>query len=202
MASACLALYETTFDLRWFREARRLAGEMLDLFRDPDGGGFFQTGSDAEALVVRPKELLDNAVPSGNSVAAEVLQRLSLMTGDAALETAALASLRPVRDLMVRAPSAFGHALSALDLYLSASKEIAIVGEFDPARPLLEEVWRRYLPNVVLAATPPGDAEAAEMVPLLRDRAPVDGEPAAYVCERFVCRKPVTEPDALAAQLG
>jgi uncharacterized protein YyaL (SSP411 family) len=202
MASACLALYETTFDLRWFREARRLAGEMLDLFRDPDGGGFFQTGSDAEALVVRPKELLDNAVPSGNSVAAEVLQRLSLMTGDAAIETAALASLRPVRDLMVRAPSAFGHALSALDLYLSASKEIAIVGELDPARPLLEEVWRRYLPNVVLAATPPGDAEAAEMVPLLRDRAPVDGEPAAYVCERFVCRKPVTEPDALAAQLG
>jgi uncharacterized protein len=202
MAAACLELYQATFDLRWFRESRRLADEMLELFRDPDGGAFFQTGSDAEALVIRPKELLDNAVPSGNSVAAEVLQRLSLYTGDAGLENAAVAALRPIRDLMARAPGAFGHALSALDLYLSAPREIAVVGDLDAAGPLLDEVWRRYLPNAVLAAGSPGDTEAEETVPLLRDRAPVDGGPAAYVCERFVCLRPVTEPDALAAQLG
>jgi uncharacterized protein YyaL (SSP411 family) len=202
MAAACLELYQTTFDTRWFEEARRLAGQMLELFRDPDGGALFQTGSDADALVIRPKELLDNAVPSGNSVAAEVLQRLAMLTGDADLEAAGVAALRPVRDLMVRAPSAFGHALSALDLYLSAPKEIAIAGDPGDARPLLDEVWRRYLPNAVIAAASPGDAGAGDSVPLLRDRKPVDGKPAAYVCERFVCRRPVTEPEALAAQLG
>jgi uncharacterized protein len=200
LAAACLELYQTTFDLRWFRESRRLADRTLELFRDPDGGAFFQTGSDAESLVIRPKELLDNAVPSGNSVAAEVLQRLSLYTGDAELEGAGVGALRPVRDLMVRAPSAFGHALSALDLYLSASKEIAIVGDLGAAGPLLDEVWRRYLPNAILAAA--DDAGAGRTVPLLADRSPQDGRPAAYVCERFVCQRPVTEPAALAAQLG
>jgi uncharacterized protein len=202
MAAACLELYQTTFDTRWFEKAMGLARQILELFRDPDGGAFFQTGSDAEALVIRPKELMDNAVPSGNSVAAEVLQRLSMLTGDADLESAGVAALRPVRDLMVRAPSAFGHALSALDLYLSSSREIAIVGDLDDAGPLLSEVWRRYLPNGVVAAASPGDSDAADSVPLLRDRSPVDGKPAAYVCERFMCQRPVTEPEALAAQLG
>ena len=202
MAAACLELYQTTFDIRWFEASRKLAEQVLSLFRDPDGGAFFQTGSDAEALVIRPKELLDNAVPSGNSVAAEVLQRLAMLTGDADLEAAGVAALRPVRDLMVRAPSAFGNALSALDLYLAGSREIAIVGELEAARPLLDEVWGRYLPNAVVAAASPDDRTAADSVPLLRDRPPVDGKPAAYVCERFVCQRPVTEPEELAAQLG
>jgi uncharacterized protein len=203
LAGACLDLYETTFDVRWFEEARRLADELMRLFRDPEGG-FFQTGSDAEALVIRPTEMIDNAVPSGNSVAAEVLQRLSLLTGEAEYEAAALSALRPVRDLMARAPTGFGHALSALDLYLTPSKEVAIVG--DPTdqrtRSLIEAVWGRYLPNVVLAVASPGDEIAAKAVPLLVGREPVDGRPAAYVCERFACRMPVTEPEALAAQLG
>jgi uncharacterized protein len=204
MATACLALYETTFEPRWMHEARALAGDLLRLFHDPEGGGFFQTGSDAERLVLRPKELFDNAVPSANSVAAEVLQRLSLLTGDAELETAGVSAVRLVRDLLARAPSGFGHALGALDLYLSASKEVAVAG--DPAsedtRRLIDEVWRRYLPNAVLAAAHPDDAEAVKAVPLLAERELVDGKPAAYVCERFVCQRPVTEPSDLAAQLG
>jgi uncharacterized protein len=200
MAGACLDLYETTFDVRWFEEARRLADELIRLFHDPEGGGFFQTGADAERLVLRPKELFDNAVPSGNSSAAEVLLRLSLFTGEASYERAAASALRTIRDLLVRAPTAFGTALGALDLYLGPSREIAVIGATDDARTaaLLDEVRRRYLPNVVLAAGP-GDRSP---IPLLAGRTAVDGKPAAYVCEHFSCRRPVTEPEELAAQLA
>jgi uncharacterized protein YyaL (SSP411 family) len=204
MSAACLDLYETTFDVRWFEEARSLADDLLRLFRDEEGGGFFDTGSDAEALVIRPKELFDNAVPAGSSVAAEVLQRLSLFTGDAAYESAGVSALRAVRDLLTRAPTGFGHALGALDLYVSAAKEIAISGDLDAkdTRALIGEVWRRYLPNAVLAAANPGDDRAAKAIPLLEGRQPVDGGAAAYVCERFVCQRPVTEPEQLAASIG
>ncbi len=122
MASACLTLYETTFELRWFEEAGALAGELLRLFHDDERGGFFQTGSDAEALVLRPKELYDNATPSGNSVAADVLLRLALFTGDAAYEHAGVSALRLIRDAMAGAPTGFGQALCALDLYLGPSQ--------------------------------------------------------------------------------
>ncbi len=204
MASACLTLYETTFDVRFFREARALADDLVRLFRDPEGGGFFQTGSDAEELVVRPKELFDNAVPSGNSVAAEVLQRLAHLTGESERARAGVSALRLVRDLMARAPSATGHALCALDLYLSKVREVAIAG--DPASDeeagrLVRTVHRRFAPNVVLAGGPPG-GEGSKEIPLLADRALIDGRAAAYVCEGFVCRLPVTEPEDLAAQLS
>jgi uncharacterized protein len=201
LAGALLDLYESTFAQRWFEEARRLADDLIRLFGDPDGGGFFQAGSDAEGLVVRPRELFDNAVPSGNSAAAEVLLRLSLFTGEAAYERAGVAALRAVRDLLPRAPTAFGTALAVVDLYLGPSKEVAVAGDLadSGARALIDEVWGRYLPNVVLAASGDGDRSP---VPLLRGRTPVDGKPAAYVCQRFVCRRPVTEPRALAAELA
>jgi uncharacterized protein YyaL (SSP411 family) len=198
-----LAVYEATFDLDAMRDARLLADDMIRLFHDPDRGGFFQTGSDAERLLVRQKELFDNAVPSGNSVAAEVLLRLALLTGEEEYEQAGVSALRLVAPLLSRAPSAFGHALGALDLYLSSVKEIAIVGEPSAAdtRALVWEIWRRYAPNVVLAVGRPGDGEAAAVIPLLADRPALDGKAAAYVCEHFACRLPVTEPAALAAQL-
>jgi uncharacterized protein YyaL (SSP411 family) len=203
MAGACLALYEATFDSHWMHEAHGLAGDMIRLFHDGERGGFFQSGSDAEELVVRGKELYDNAVPSGNSAAAEVLQRLGLLTGDSELERVALSCLRLVRDLMVNAPSGFGLALSALDLYLASAREVAIVGDPEDERTmeLVGEYWRRYLPNAVLAVGPPGDAAGAGAVPLLAGRTGVDGRPAAYVCERFVCLRPVTEPAELAILL-
>jgi hypothetical protein len=204
MADACLTLYETTFELRWYEQARALADDLLRLFHDEARGGFFQTGADAEALVVRPKELYDNAVPSGNSVAADVLQRLALLTGEASYERAGVSALRLVRDGMMRAPTGFGHALSAADLYLSAAREVAIVGppEEPATRALAAEVTvRRFLPNHVLAVAAPNDRASGKAVPLLADRPMVDGQPTAYVCERFVCELPVTEPEALAAQL-
>jgi len=203
LADGCLELYQSTFDVRWMREARRLADDLLRLFADDERGGFYQTGADAETLLVRPKEVFDNAVPSGNSAAAVVLQKLTLLTGEPEYERAATGALRLVRDLMSRAPTGFGHALGALDLYLGPSREVAVIGApDDPAtQALISEVWRRYLPNAVLAAAGPDDAEAAETVALLAGRPLVEGRPAAYVCERFACRQPVTDPAALAAQL-
>jgi uncharacterized protein YyaL (SSP411 family) len=199
MAEALLTLYETTFDPRWFDHARSLADAMLDLFWDPDDG-FFQTGSDAEELVIRPRELFDNALPSGSSAAATVLQRLALLTGEARYERAAGQALRTVGGLMTKAPTMLGQALSALDLSVGPSREVAIVGRPDGAEAaaLIGEVHGRFLPNVVLAVGPGGSTGG---VALLEGRSEVDGRAAAYVCERFACRLPVTDPAALAAQL-
>ncbi len=205
MAAACLTLYETTFELRWFEEAVTLADELLRLFHDDDRGGFFQTGSDAEQLVLRPKELYDNATPSGNSVAAEMLLRLASFTGDAEYERAGLSALRLIRDAMAGAPTGFGQALCALDRYLGPSNEIAIIGDPTAAdtRALAAVVTNAaYRPNVVLAVAAPDDELAARTVPLLRDRVARDGRATAYVCERFTCKLPVTDPASLREQLG
>jgi uncharacterized protein YyaL (SSP411 family) len=202
MVWAALELYQSTFDPAWMRRARGLADRLIESFADPDGVGFYQTSANATDLLVRPKELFDNAVPSGNSVAADVLQRLSLFTGDPAYDRAGVGALRVVRDLLQRAPTAFGHALGALDLYLADAREIAVVGEPGPDRvALIREATRRFLPNAVVAAAAPEDSDAIDAVPLLAGRSLVDGRPAAYVCVRFACLRPVTTPEALAAQL-
>jgi uncharacterized protein YyaL (SSP411 family) len=199
MVVACLTLHETTLDPRWYREARALAGDLVRLFRDEANGGFFQTGTDAEALVVRPKELFDNALPGGNSAAAEALLRIGLLEGDAELERAGVSALRLAREGMQRAPTGFGHALCALDMYLSTPREVAIVGAADHAgtRALAGRVWSSFRPNLVMAAGPPETTG----IPLLAGRGLVDERPAAYVCERFACRRPVTDPVDLEAEL-
>jgi hypothetical protein len=204
MAEACLTLYETTFELRWLREAKRLAAALLELFADPGGDGLYQTGSDAEPLVVRPRELFDNAVPAGSSVAADVLQRLGRLTGEQGWERSGLAALRPVLGVVARAPTGFGHALGAVDFALGRVREVAIVGEpgADDTGALLAQVWGTYQPNRVLAMAAPGDRDAAAEVPLLADRTALGGRATAYVCEHFVCQLPVTEPEELAAQLA
>ena len=204
MAEACLTLYETTFELRWFEEAHRLAAGLRRLFLDEERGGFFQTGSDAETLVIRPKELYDTATPGGNSAAADVLLRIAHLTGDPEDERAAVSALRLVRQAMAAAPTGFGQALSALDLYVSGAREIAVIG--DPSAPatraLTDEVTvKRFLPNHVLAVADPEDGVSRQTVPLLKDRVAIDGLPTAYVCERFSCKLPVTDPAALLDQL-
>jgi uncharacterized protein YyaL (SSP411 family) len=205
LASAYLTLFGTTGDLQWYREAARLVGDLVELFADRENGGFFQSGIDDDPLVIRPKELYDNAVPSGNSAAADVLQRMSLLTGDLEEERLGVSAIRLVRDVLGRAPNGFGHALIALDLYLGPTREVAIVG--DPADQrtgaLVDEVVRaRFLPNVVLAVADPRNRQAIQAVPLLRDRPQIDGLPTAYVCQRFSCRLPVTRPEDLAEQLA
>jgi uncharacterized protein YyaL (SSP411 family) len=204
-ADGLLTLYETTFELRWFELARALCDELLRSFRDEDGGGFFQTAADAEGLVLRPKELFDNAVSSGNSAAATVLLRMARLTGEAAYDEAAESALRVVRAGMAQAPTGFGQALCALDAFLAPSREVAIVGDpsAEATHALVREVTvERFVPNHVLAVAAPDDARAAERVPLLAGRSTLDGSPTAYVCERFGCNLPVTSPAELAAQLG
>ena len=197
MAAACLALWETSFDPRHVEAALELGRLTVERFADP-AGGFFQSAAGGERLLTRPKEVFDNAIPSGNSLAADVLQRLALLTGDDELERAGVSALRAVRELLARAPAAFGSALGALDLYLGPSRELAVVGGAAERAPLLEAAWDGFRPRLVLAAAEPGAAPVA----LLEGRDLVDGRAAAYVCERFSCRLPVTTPEELRSQLA
>ncbi|HEX6348276.1 MAG TPA: thioredoxin domain-containing protein [Candidatus Dormibacteraeota bacterium] len=193
MAAGCLALWETTFEERWIMDALALARALVRDFAD-ERGGFFQSAADAGTPLARPKDLFDNAVPAGNSLAADVLQRLALLTGDAELEKAGVSALRAVRDLAERAPTAFGTALGALDLYLGPARELAVVGAPAQRQPLLEVAWGGFRPRLVLAAADTGRAPVA----LLEGR----DQPGAYLCERFSCRLPAETPEALAAQLA
>jgi uncharacterized protein YyaL (SSP411 family) len=203
LSGAFLTLYETTGDETWFARAREVGDALVGLFHDPERGGFFQTGADAETLVVRPKEVQDTATPSGNSAAVETLLRLTHLSGDAAYERAAVSALLLVRDLLGQVPVGFGLALCGADLYVGPTREVAVIGEDDDpsTRALVDEVVRtRWVPNVVLATSPPDRVGTSE-VALLADRPLVDGRPTAYVCERFLCRSPVTDPADLAALL-
>ena len=204
LADALLALYETTFDVRWLREARGLVEPMIERFWDDTAGVFYDTAADAEPLVVRPRDLFDNATPSGTSVAITTLQRLAVLSGEARYDALAARALEGVAGLVAQVPTAFGHLLGAVDFYLATPQEVAVVypsGQAEAARPLLRVLAERYLPNTVRAARAEDDAQAAAAVPLLAERPTQDGRPTAYVCERYACRQPVTEPEALAREL-
>ena len=194
LGDGLLTLYETTFDQRWWREALRLGREIQRLFSD-ERGGFYDSGADASQTIVRPKDLFDNAVPSGNSTASDLLLRLAALSGDGTLEEAATGFLRLLAPALEQAPGGFGNALAALDRAVSGSVEIAIIGDSEP---LSETAWAPYLPNRVLAGGPEGTDEPA----LLQGRGLVGGKAAAYVCRNFVCELPVSDPDALRAQLA
>ena len=190
---ALLTLYEATFDPRWFTEARALADHILAHFADPERGGFFTTAADHETLIARRKQLEDAPIPSGGSAAAFGLLRLARLTGEARYEDAALGQLRLLHTIATQHPNAFGHLLSAIDFALADVREVALVG--DDRAPLEQVVRAEFRPHMVLAGGAPDD------VPLLEGREPVGGRAAAYVCERFACLRPVTEPDELRALL-
>ena len=203
VGAGLLALYEATFDRKWLDESRRLAEEALRLFWSEEREAFFDTGHDQETLVVRPRNLFDNAVPSGTSVTIEWLLRLAVVLGEERYEAVALKALRPMADLMQRYPSGFGRYLSALDFHLGPVAEVALVwppGEERGMAPLLDTVFGRYQPNRVVVGAADG-APGAGGLPLLAERGTVNGRPTAYVCRHNVCQLPVTEPEALAGQL-
>jgi uncharacterized protein YyaL (SSP411 family) len=202
LAIALLEVYQTTYHPRWFSAARALADQMIDLFWDAEDGGFFSTGSDHEALIGRPKELTDNATPSGNSTAAELLLRLAAYTGEDSYRSRAETILRPLAPAMAEHPSALSQMLIALDFLIGPAYEVAITG--DPAAPdtraLLDVINQPFRPNLVLAVARPDDTVSSASIPLLQDRPQRDGAATAYVCQQFACKEPVTTPEALAAQ--
>jgi hypothetical protein len=198
-----IALHGLDGDPRWLREALGLADTMIDLFWDEGLGGFYDTARDQEALISRPRELGDNATPSGNSVAAEALLRLTALSGVERYRELAERLLQGLGPVLVRFPQGFGRLLCAADIAATPLAEVAIVGEPGAAdtRALLAELYRAYRPHVVVARLRPGDAAAAALTPLLQDREAVGGRATAYVCRNFVCKLPVSEPQDLAAQL-
>jgi uncharacterized protein YyaL (SSP411 family) len=202
LAEGLLALYETTFDERWFIAARRQADAILERFADPDGG-FFDTAVDHEQLITRPKDPQDNAIPSGGAMAATVLLRLAAFSGEGRYRDAAERAIGTVAPLMSQYPTAFAQWLVAASFAASDAVEVAVIG--NPAeqstRELLEPVWSTWRPFQVLAAAR-ADAAAESAIDLLHDRPPIDGRPAAYVCRDFVCLVPVTTASHLLEQLG
>jgi len=200
LADGLLALYEATFDERWFVTARQLADAILEHFVDPDGG-FFDTADDHETLITRPKDVQDNAVPAGGSAAAAVLLKLAALTGESRFRAAAERAIATVLPYLARYPTGFANWLSASHLAVEGIDELAIAGPPDDeaTKALLAVAATGFRPNLVLALSADPSASA---VPLLEGRELVDGHPTAYVCRDFACRLPVTDPVALRAQLG
>jgi hypothetical protein len=194
LLEALLTLYEASFDERWYHEAVTLADGMVARFGDPEHGGFFTTAADSTALPVRRKDLDDSPIPSGNAAAAFGLLRLARLSGERAYEDQALGVLSLLSPLAARHALAFTYLLRAADFQLGPVKEVAVVGPELGVRELLRAVRAQLRPYVVLAA-------GGGAVPLLAGRGPVDGQAAAYVCERFTCQAPVTDPDRLASAL-
>jgi uncharacterized protein len=195
-----LELYRATGEARWLREAEALVAVVREQFADHERGGFYYTPADGERLIARHKELDDNPTPSGQSLMATVLLQLGRLHGDERLEAEAAGVLRLAAPYMERSPHGLGQALCALDMHLSPPQEVAIVGAGgDPSTDaLMDAVLDSYLPNAAVAYGGRGDdAELA----LLEGKHLVDGRPAVYICERFACRAPLTDPAAVAATL-
>jgi hypothetical protein len=188
LVDAFTRLAEATGQARWIAAARTTADDLHRLFWDPEAGGFFTTGHDGERLVARSKDLLDNATPSANSLAAVALVRLAALTGHEPYREQAETCLGLVGHVAAQHPTALAHALAAVDVSDPGPTEIAVVGD-EPA--MVAAVQQRYLPNAVLAWGEPYDS------PLWEDREPGH----AYVCENFACQAPVTDVESLLAQL-
>jgi hypothetical protein len=218
LVDALMSLYEADFDTGWLREAKRLADEMVRLFWNERDGVFYDTPSDHESLIVRPRDIFDNATPCGGSAAAYALLRLTVFTGDELYSAKAMLSLRSAQEFMGAAPQGLANWLCALDYALSRRQEVVVIGPPDDTRTqaLASAARKGYAPHRVLAVSAEAVAAGPSVLtvagraavpsggfrsPLLQGRGLVDGKPAAYVCENYVCQLPVTEPDALAAQL-
>jgi uncharacterized protein YyaL (SSP411 family) len=200
LALGALALYELTFDRAWLDRARALGAAVVTWFRDAATGVFFDTAADHEALITRPREVTDNAIPSGTSLAVELLLRLADLFDDAPMRAMADQALAALAEPMARYAPAFGHMLTNADMAILGSTQVALVGEPSAAdfRALAREVDTRYVPALVLGG---GSPSASDGIALLADRLPIGGRATAYVCRQFVCDAPVTEPQTLGEQL-
>jgi len=203
LLEALLALYESTFEPRWFEHARELAKTIVARFGDPERGGFFSTSADHEELIARRKEIGDHPIPSGNSSAAMGMLRLAALSGEREYERQAEGVFALFAGPAIEHPDSLAHMLLALDFHLSPTREVALVAPGGAGFPAAVEelaavVRAQPRPHLVLAGGPEGATEP----PLLRDRPVVDGRPTAYVCESFACKLPVTEPAELERELA
>jgi uncharacterized protein YyaL (SSP411 family) len=200
LADGLVALYEATFERRWLDAATELADAMLARFADLENGGFFDTSTDHETLITRPKDVFDNATPSGNAVAADVLLRLAVLNASPDYQRTAQGVFELLREPMVRYPLGFARSLSALDFLLGRPKEVAVLGalEAHDTQALLRVIFEPFLPNKVVAGAnggPPAD------IPLLEGRTARNGRATAYVCENYLCQAPTSDPAELSALL-
>jgi uncharacterized protein YyaL (SSP411 family) len=193
-----IALYQLTFDRTWLERARALSREILAEFWDDEVQAFFDTASDGEALVTRPRDFTDNAIPSGTSLAVELLLVLGDLLADEALTAKARQVLETLAEPMARYPTAFGHALGAADMAVRGAVEVAIAGEPSDATfvELARIVARRYVPSLVMAG---GTGDGARGIALLEGRS--SREPTAYLCRAYACEAPTSDASELAAQL-
>jgi uncharacterized protein YyaL (SSP411 family) len=203
LAEGLLSLYEATFQYRWLELAGNMSAAMIHQFWDEAQGCFYDAGPRQEVLIVRPRNIYDNALPSGSAAAAYTLIRMARLTGNREYENLAGTAIRSVQQFLNQYPSSFGYWLCALDFYLAKSKEIALIGQLEePAtKSLIDVINQRYLPNRVIAGKVSDLPEQNEELPLLENRGMIDNKPAVYVCEGNVCQSPVTDPEALAAIL-
>lgn len=198
-----ISLYEATGELNWIKSALDLAEKMVEQFWDESAGGFFFTGQSHEQLIVRSKEFMDNATPSGNSIATLGLLKLSLLTGNEDYRRHATAVLQLLADQIRRYPAAFGFALKALDFYLDSPLEVVLVGSAGPdLAALTRTVWRKYLPNRVIALCSRDYDQAEALIPLFAGRNTLGTNPTAFVCRANTCQEPAKTPDQLAKQLS
>jgi uncharacterized protein YyaL (SSP411 family) len=199
LADGLLSLYEATFDERWLVAACELVDVVERQFADA-AGGWFDTATDAEQLIVRPKETQDGATPAGGATAAAVILRLAELTGSGRFRDAAERAIGQIERLAARYPRAFPVWLGALDFASARVTQVAIVGDPGAAdtQALLKVARMGFQPYRVLAV---GDPRTS-MLDLLHGRLAIDGRATAFVCRDFACRRPVTEPKELAAELG
>ena len=197
-ADGLIEFFQVSGEMKYLSEAKRLIDLLIGEFWDETGGGFFFTGNSHEELIVRSKDFYDNATPSGNSVAADVLLKLSKLTGEEKYERNAIAVMQLTAPQIKKYPKAFGRMLSALEFYFSPTKEIVVLGK--KGNEIEMEIWREYLPNKVVVLSEQLN-ENSELLPLLQDRKLIDGKPTGYVCENSVCQKPVVTIEELRAQL-
>ncbi|MDP3919446.1 MAG: thioredoxin domain-containing protein [Candidatus Omnitrophota bacterium] len=196
LTQALLDLYEATFEIRYLGEAKRFCEEMLRLFWDENAGGFFFVASDGEQLISRSKEFYDGAIPSGNSVAAQVLVRMARLTGDAVMNQKVDECLAAFASQISRFPSGHPQALMALDFSLGPSYEIVIAEgtNRELVDAMVKTLFNIYLPNRVLLFRPVSAEACRELealVPFAVKQIPVEGETTAYVCKGFQCDAPV-----------
>ena len=206
-----LALHSSDGDLCWLIEAEKLARQAVALFWDPLQNRFYDTGGDQESLIIRPRDVTDNALPSGHSMMTGVLIRLSIITGDSELRTMASDSLRSVRDIMIQFPTGAGHWLSVLDFYLSDHKEAVIITPPTPTvipakagihtpTDMLRRLASSYHTSAVVVSAPQDAADASPW-PVFQGRATIDDKPTAYICRNYACQLPTTDLDTMMSQI-